>query len=116
MGLTQVYVSIRRMCECLGLAVSSQLQRLRRQAWSTVFEMNTVGADGKDREQSMLLVDHVPMWLATAFLVGSAQRLIVELTTPRFSSQAVAGVGTKGVQAGYKREKTRRFESVPKHC
>ena len=74
----QVYVSIRRMCECLGLDVRSQHRKLAAQPWAVMVNMTTTGADGKCYEQSMLLLDHVPMWLA-----GISQNKVAEEVRPK---------------------------------
>lgn len=63
-----VWVSVRRMCEVLGLEESGQRQKLSdpsRTPWATTGVMPGVGADGRNREVFCLDLDSVPMWLAT---------------------------------------------------
>lgn len=60
-----VWVSVRRVCESLGLGYGSQLQRLKSRPWATMTIIVTVAADGKSRETSCLHLDSLPMWLAT---------------------------------------------------
>lgn len=59
----QVWVSLKRVCEALGLGYGSQTQTLKRQAWATVTNIVTVGEDGKHRAMMMLDLDTFPMWL-----------------------------------------------------
>jgi phage antirepressor YoqD-like protein len=63
-----VWVSVRRACEHLGIDVEGQRQKLanpERTPWSTACVIKAVAEDGKIREQFMLHLDSVPMWLAT---------------------------------------------------
>lgn len=63
-----VWVSVRRMCEVMGLEESGQRQKLSdpaRAPWATTGVMPGVGADGRNREVFCLDLDSVPMWLAT---------------------------------------------------
>lgn len=63
-----VWVSVRRMCEALGMDTESQRKRLadsERSPWATTVMMTGVGADGRNREVFCLDLDSVPMWLAT---------------------------------------------------
>lgn len=60
-----VWVSVRRMCNNVGLGYGSQTQKLEGRAWATVTTIVTVAEDGKSREMLMLHLDSVPMWLAT---------------------------------------------------
>jgi P22_AR N-terminal domain len=62
-----VGVTLRRLCEIVGVTFPSQLNRLRRASelgarWATVFMMNTVGAD-----HAMIVIPRrsIPMWAAT---------------------------------------------------
>lgn len=59
------FAVLRRMCEMLGLALQSQLEKLKGKPWATVTEIVTVAEDGKNRATSCLDVESVPMWLAT---------------------------------------------------
>lgn len=59
------YVVVRRVCEVLGLDFGTQRRKLENAHWATVVMMTTVAEDGKIRELFCLLIDCVPMWLAT---------------------------------------------------
>jgi len=74
-----VWVSVRRMCEALGLDESGQRQKLgdrARTPWATTGMTPSVAEDGKIREVFCLDLDSVPMWLATidASRVAEASR------------------------------------------
>lgn len=58
-------VSIRHLCDGIGVDFSSQLQRLRKKSWATVVMITTVGADAKDREMACFPLRQVPMLLAS---------------------------------------------------
>lgn len=58
-------VAFKPMVENLGLSYSSQLQKLKGKSWATVSMINTVGADGKNREMSCIDLRTLTMWLAT---------------------------------------------------
>jgi DNA-binding transcriptional regulator YdaS (Cro superfamily) len=58
-------VSIRRVCDALGVASQSQLEKLKGKAWATVTMIVAVAEDGKQREQAMIALKSLPMWLAT---------------------------------------------------
>lgn len=59
----EVWVSIRRVCEVLGVDMRSQLRRLAGEPWSTVVEMTMVAEDGKNRDVSCIRLGTLPMWL-----------------------------------------------------
>ncbi|WP_158588340.1 phage antirepressor N-terminal domain-containing protein [Galactobacter valiniphilus] len=58
-------VSLRHMCESIGIDYPSQLKRVKRSHWATVVMMTTVADDGKDREMAMVNRRTMTMWLAT---------------------------------------------------
>lgn len=65
-----VGLSLRRLCEVLGLDPDSQFNRLARAAkagcrWATASIMEAVGADGRSREMTFLPRRSVPLWAAT---------------------------------------------------
>lgn len=60
-----IWVSVRRVCEALGLDRKSQQRRLQAAVWATGVMMTLVAEDGKQRRQFMLHLDALPMWLAT---------------------------------------------------
>ena len=58
-------VSIRHVCDALGVSSQKQVAKLKTRAWATVTQRVTVAEDGKDRVQYMLALKSLPMWLAT---------------------------------------------------
>lgn len=65
----KVYTPLRKFCEFLGIAFSSQLQRIKRDETLalglTVFKINTVENNiEKQREMLMLENSFLPLWLA----------------------------------------------------
>lgn len=58
-------VAFKPMVENLGLDYSRQLKKLKGKSWATVSMINTVGADGKNREMSCIDLRTLTMWLAT---------------------------------------------------
>ena len=60
-----VWVLHRRLCENIGLDAKSQRDKLQGKGWATGVMITSVAEDGKMREQWMLHIDAVPMWLAT---------------------------------------------------
>ena len=60
------WISIRRVCEALGVDTAAQLEKLKGEdEWATIGLIPMVADDGKMRPQSCLSLDHLPMWLAT---------------------------------------------------
>lgn len=60
-----IWMSVRRACEHIGIDYSGQHQRLKdkeRSPWATVGMIPIVAEDGKIREQFMLHIDSVPAW------------------------------------------------------
>lgn len=60
-----VWVSLRRACENIGIDYASQFTKLREKSWATIVLFPTVGLDGKNRDMTMIHLDSLPMWLAT---------------------------------------------------
>lgn len=58
-------VSIRRVCDNLGLATQRQLSKLKTKSWATVTEKVMVAEDGKPRAMALIALKSLPMWLAT---------------------------------------------------
>jgi hypothetical protein len=60
-----IWVSVRRACEHLGIAPNNQIEKLKEKAWAR--SMITISHDAKGRKQDafMLHLDSLPMWLAT---------------------------------------------------
>lgn len=61
----KVLVSIRRLCENLGLSYPTQWRKLQGLDWACVAMMTTHDESGRNQEMAMLPLDSVPMWLAT---------------------------------------------------
>ena len=59
------YVSIRRVCENLGIDTETQQQKLKGYHWATPGMIPGVAQDGKQRELMFLPLAQVPMWLTT---------------------------------------------------
>lgn len=62
---TDLWVSLRRVTEALGLMLSGQLAKLREKVWAKLKSIRAAGADGKSYEQVFIHLDSLPMWLAT---------------------------------------------------
>lgn len=60
-----VWVSTRRVCDALGLAVPRQREKLKSKPWAVDTLMVSTGPDGKRYEMHCLHLDSLPMWLAT---------------------------------------------------
>lgn len=60
----KVFVSIRRVCEALGINEWSQQRKLQDAKWASTVNMTVVDPTGRSREQTMLPLDSVPMWLS----------------------------------------------------
>lgn len=59
------HVSVRHVCDALGVAVQSQLRKLRSRSWATVINLTMVAQDGKSREMALVDRRTLTMWLAT---------------------------------------------------
>lgn len=60
-----LWVSVKRVCEALGITSNRQAEKLKELEWATTTIMVAVAEDGKSREMLMLDLDSLPMWLAT---------------------------------------------------
>lgn len=58
------HVSVRRICENLGIHLQTQLEKLKKAAWASCTAIRTTAADGKDYHTTMVPLKAVPMWLA----------------------------------------------------
>lgn len=58
-------MSVRRVCEALDIDLNRQIQKLRGKKWATVDTVSTVAEDGKIREQVVIPLKSLPMWMAT---------------------------------------------------
>ena len=60
-----VLVSIRRVCEWLGVDHARQIEKLKNKPWAVVDLKSMTGPDGKNYATSCISLDSLPMWLAT---------------------------------------------------
>lgn len=63
-----VWISIRRVCEDLGIQPADQIEKLQKKPWAVVGLIPMTGPDSKRYETSCLHLDCLPMWLATIHL------------------------------------------------
>ncbi len=61
----EVFVSVKRVCEALGVDYPTQQAKLKEKEWATIGLCPTVAEDGKQRQMTMLHLDSLPLWLAT---------------------------------------------------
>lgn len=61
---SSVMVSVRRVCEALGLAPNGQIEKLKECRWATSKMILSVANDGKIREVFCVDLESLPMWLA----------------------------------------------------
>ena len=59
------WAAARHICDALGISWATQSRKLKDKAWATVVNLNTVGADGKNRDMAMVDRRTLTMWLAT---------------------------------------------------
>ncbi len=60
-----LWVSVRRMCEPLGIADRPQREKLHNKSWARGTLIVSPDARGRNQSQFFLHIDSVPMWLAT---------------------------------------------------
>lgn len=70
-----VWVSVRRVCEVLGVAEQSQLAKLKTKPWAVVTMIVTTASDGKNYDTSCVSLKSLPMWLATIDASRVAKRI-----------------------------------------
>lgn len=58
-----VWISVRRVCEALGLTHQSQFNKLKSATWATVTQRVTVAEDGKVRETFVIHLRSLAGWL-----------------------------------------------------
>ncbi|WP_165063466.1 phage antirepressor N-terminal domain-containing protein [Paludisphaera rhizosphaerae] len=78
-----VHVGVRSVCDALGLTLQGQLTKLKKEEWATVTMIVTDDARGSFREQAMIPLDEVPMWLATIRPMKVAEVVRPKLTKYR---------------------------------
>lgn len=59
------HVVFRPLVESIGMDFASQYRRLNGKSWATIVKTTTVGADGKNRDMTVIDVRTLTMWLAT---------------------------------------------------
>lgn len=59
------HVVFRPLVESIGMDFASQYRRLNGKSWATIVKTPTVGADGKNRDMTVIDVRTLTMWLAT---------------------------------------------------
>lgn len=62
---TDVWISLKRVCEGIGIDESSQRKKLEGKTWATTQLLTAVAPDGKQRRMNMIHLDQLPMFLAT---------------------------------------------------
>jgi prophage antirepressor-like protein len=60
-----VFVSVRRVCEALGVDHASQWTKLKAKPWACIVLITTHDESGRNQEASCIHLDSLPMWLAT---------------------------------------------------
>lgn len=60
----KIWVSVRRICDALGIDSKSQRDKLKNKSWATGVFITSVDVNGRNREQFFVDTDTVPMWLA----------------------------------------------------
>ena len=61
----QLFVSVRRVCEALGVQPHGQAEKLKTKPWAVTQLICATGPDGKSYETFCINLDSLPMWLAT---------------------------------------------------
>lgn len=59
------HVVFRPLVESIGMDFASQYRRLNGKSWATIVKTTTVGADGKNRDMTVIDIRTLTMWLAT---------------------------------------------------
>lgn len=60
-----LWVSVRRVADAIGLQAHGQVAKLREKVWAKLKTIRAAGSDGKQYEQVFIHLDSLPMWLAT---------------------------------------------------
>ncbi|MCP4568986.1 MAG: hypothetical protein GY841_15535 [FCB group bacterium] len=60
-----LWVSVRRMCEPLGIDHDNQRVKLKKKSWARTVLITAHDANNRKQSQFFIHVDSVPMWLAT---------------------------------------------------
>ena len=59
-----VWVSVRKICEALGIDPKTQQDKLKAKCWATWGNIPLLAQDTRIREVFCLHIDSLPMWLA----------------------------------------------------
>lgn len=76
----KVWVSVKRVCESLGIDLKSQHRKLQSCSWAVMVIMTTTAPDGQMYETSVIQLDSLPMWLATINVRKVAEDIRPKLT------------------------------------
>lgn len=60
----QIWISVKRICEILGIDPKSQQEKLKKKPWATVGFIPLVAQDSRTRDVFCIHLDSLPMWLA----------------------------------------------------
>ena len=61
---TGIWVSVKRVCEHVGLSCSAQVKKLKDAAWATVAMIATVDASGRNYEMFCIRADCIAKWMS----------------------------------------------------
>lgn len=59
----QVWVSLRRCCDALGVTMQGQLEKLKQKPWCSIKEIVIHDAEGKSQPATVIDLDTLPGWL-----------------------------------------------------
>ncbi len=62
---SDLFVSVRRVCEVLGVDPPMQIEKIKTKSWASHVMITSVLEDGRAYPQFMLHIKSLPMWLAT---------------------------------------------------
>lgn len=60
-----LWISVKRVCEVLGIDRKSQQEKLKEKPWATTRVLTTLDVNRRNRMILMIDLDSLPMWLAT---------------------------------------------------
>jgi hypothetical protein len=108
----KVWVSVRRVCEQLGVSMQGQNTKLKECPWACVKMIFTHGQSGRQQELTMIDLDSLPMWLATISLSKVEEN--VRPTLVAFQKHAKAALAKHCFGFINKRDVTRQLETAHK--
>jgi prophage antirepressor-like protein len=62
---SDLFVSVRRVCDALGIAPNMQIEKLKTKSWTNDMMIISLDEAGRAFSQFMLHIESLPMWLAT---------------------------------------------------